>query len=156
MFRFPLPPFVWNIFKSRKIWSNVDWSSRKVPVNSCPIFMKLDFYRHIFEKYSYIKFHENPSSWGRVVPCGQTNMTKLIVAFRTFTNVPKIRAPTLSIRLEQRRKGHSQPSHETICVESDKSCRIKYRTCTLWYSTILKPTILLRDGQCYRNMFSCM
>ena len=33
--------------------------------------MKLEFSRQIFEK-SNIKFHENPSSGSRVVPCGRT------------------------------------------------------------------------------------
>jgi len=46
-----------------------------------------------FEKYSNTKFHENPSSGSRVVPCGrtgrQTDVTKLIVAFRTFANALK-------------------------------------------------------------------
>jgi hypothetical protein len=50
--------------------------------------MKLEFSRQIFEKYTSIKFHENPSSGRRVVPCGQmngqTDMTKLIAAFRNF------------------------------------------------------------------------
>jgi len=36
-----------------------------------------------------IKFHENPSNSSRVFPCGQTDMTKLIVAFRYFANAPK-------------------------------------------------------------------
>jgi hypothetical protein len=40
-----------------------------------------------------LKFHENPSSGSRVVPCwrtdGQTDMTKLIVTFRSCANVPK-------------------------------------------------------------------
>ena len=35
--------------------------------------MKLDIFRQIFEKYSNIKFHENPSSGSRVVPRGQTD-----------------------------------------------------------------------------------
>jgi hypothetical protein len=35
--------------------------------------MKFDFSRQIFEKYSDIKFHENTSSGGRVVPCRQTD-----------------------------------------------------------------------------------
>ena len=30
-------------------------------------------------------FMKNPSSGSRVVPCGQTDMTKLIVAFRNFS-----------------------------------------------------------------------
>jgi hypothetical protein len=55
--------------------------------------MNLEFSLHIFEKYSNIKIHENPSIGSRVVPCGQTkgqtDMTKLIVAFRNFANAPK-------------------------------------------------------------------
>jgi len=35
--------------------------------------MKLEFFGQIFEKFSNIKFHENPSSGSRVVPCGQTD-----------------------------------------------------------------------------------
>ena len=41
------------------------------------------------KKYSNIKFHENPSSGSRVVPCGRTDMTKLTVTFRNFGNGPK-------------------------------------------------------------------
>ena len=55
------------------------------------ILIKLEFSRHIFEKYSNIKFHENPSSASRVVPCGRTDrqvMTKVIVVFRNLANVP--------------------------------------------------------------------
>ena len=40
---------------------------------SCPVLMKLEFSRQAFEKYSNIKFHENPSSWNRVVPCERTD-----------------------------------------------------------------------------------
>jgi hypothetical protein len=47
--------------------------------------MKLKFSRQIFEKYSNIKFHENPSSGSRVFHADrQTDMTKLTVAFRNF------------------------------------------------------------------------
>jgi len=46
-----------------------------------------------FRKSSNIKFHENPSSGNRVVPCertdGRTDMTKLIVAFRNSENASK-------------------------------------------------------------------
>jgi len=55
--------------------------------------MKLEFSRIILEKYSNIKFHENPSSGSGVAPGGkngQTDMTKLIVAFRNFAKAPKI------------------------------------------------------------------
>jgi len=60
--------------------------------------MKLEFSQQIFEKYINIKFHENPPSGSRAVPCGQKNRrtdgrtdrhkTKLIVAFRNFVNAP--------------------------------------------------------------------
>jgi len=46
-----------------------------------------------FDKYSNIKFHENPSSGSRVFPCrrtdGGTDMTMLMVAFRNFANAPQ-------------------------------------------------------------------
>ena len=49
---------------------------------------KLDFQKQIFEKNLKIKFHYNPSSGRRVVPCGRTDrwidITKLIVAFQNF------------------------------------------------------------------------
>ena len=48
--------------------------------------MQLEFSRQFFEKYSNIKFHENPSSGSRVVPCGRTDMTNLIVALQNFAN----------------------------------------------------------------------
>jgi len=54
--------------------------------------MKFEFSQHIFGNNSNIKFDENPyigsGRTGRTD--GQTtNMTKLIVAFRNFTNAPK-------------------------------------------------------------------
>ena len=51
--------------------------------------MQLEFSLQIFEKSSNIKFHENPFSESRVVPCWRTEMTKLIVALRNFANAPK-------------------------------------------------------------------
>jgi hypothetical protein len=59
------------------------------------------FSRQIFEKYSNIKFQENPSGGSRVVSCGrmdertdgqtdrQADMTKLIVSFLKFEKAPK-------------------------------------------------------------------
>ena len=37
-----------------------------------------------------IKFHENPSSGIRVVPCERTETTKLVVAFRYFAIPPEV------------------------------------------------------------------
>ena len=55
--------------------------------------MKLEFPGHMFEKYSNIKFYENPTTGSRAVPCGQTDgrtdKTKLIVTCRNFANAPK-------------------------------------------------------------------
>jgi hypothetical protein len=56
--------------------------------------MELEFSRQIFEKFSNVKFHENPSSGSRVVPCGRAgrrrDMAKLIVAFRNSAKALKI------------------------------------------------------------------
>jgi len=51
--------------------------------------MKLEFSRQIFENSSNIKFNENPSSENRVVPCGRTDMMKLIFTFHTLANAPR-------------------------------------------------------------------
>jgi hypothetical protein len=51
--------------------------------------MGFEFSPQIFEKVLNVKFNQNPSIGSRVVPCGQTGMTKLIVAFRKFANAPK-------------------------------------------------------------------
>ena len=60
----------------------------------CQILIKLEFIYRFFEKHSNIKFHENSFSLSRVL-CGQrdgqTDMTKLIVAYRRFANAPKNR-----------------------------------------------------------------
>jgi hypothetical protein len=59
--------------------------------------MKLEFSGQIFEKFSNFKFHKNPSSWNRVVPCGQTDgrtdgetdRHNEADSFRNFTKVLK-------------------------------------------------------------------
>jgi hypothetical protein len=51
--------------------------------------MKLEFSRHMFRKYTNMKFHENASGGTRHVSGGQTDRTKLIVAFQNFANAPK-------------------------------------------------------------------
>jgi len=62
-----------------------------------PLFSS-DFKRYLnsldsFSKVINTKFHENPSKVSRVVTCGlvdgQTDMVKLIVAFRHFANASK-------------------------------------------------------------------
>ena len=59
--------------------------------------MKFEFSRHILEKYSNVKFHENPYNVSRDLPCGQTDgwtdgqtdMRNLIVAFSNFASASK-------------------------------------------------------------------
>ena len=50
--------------------------------------MKTECPLKIFQKYSNIKFHEKSSSGNRLVPCGQPDMTKLVVALCNFANEP--------------------------------------------------------------------
>jgi hypothetical protein len=65
---------------------------------SCQISMKRNFCRQIFEEYSNIKLHENPSSKSRVVASEQGNRRtdgetdrhdELTVTFRKFLNAPQ-------------------------------------------------------------------
>ena len=52
--------------------------------------INVEFSRQIFEKYSDMNFHKNPSSGSRVAPCKQTDRhDELTVAFRNFTEAPK-------------------------------------------------------------------
>ena len=64
---------------------NVYSSSRKVPASLVIFHWKLNFLDGV-DKNTHMKFHENPSSGSRVVPCGLTDMKELIVAFRSFAN----------------------------------------------------------------------
>ena len=66
---------------------NVYWSSCEVNVYPCHILMNLEFSRPNSEKYSDIKFIENPSSRIQVVPWADTRGET--VSFRNFTSAPK-------------------------------------------------------------------
>jgi hypothetical protein len=65
-----------------------DMINMYVGLHVCQILMKLVYSQKHFEKFSFIKLNENPSSKSRVVPCGQTDgqadMKKLIVALLNF------------------------------------------------------------------------
>jgi hypothetical protein len=60
---------------------------------SCQVLIKLEFSLQGFENSSKMKFNKNPSSGNPVIHCGltygQTDMTKMIVAFRNLANSPK-------------------------------------------------------------------
>jgi len=51
--------------------------------------MKLEFSQQIFEQFSSIKFNENPSNGSGAILFVRTDMTKLIFAFRNFSNTPE-------------------------------------------------------------------
>ena len=73
---------------STEIWSNM-YVGLHV---KCPFFLfnltETWIFSTDYREYSNIKFRENLSSGSRVVSCGRTDMTKLIVAFRNFANAP--------------------------------------------------------------------
>ena len=52
-------------------------------------FKKILIFSTDFRKVTNSTFHQNPSIGSRVVACGQTDVTKLIVAFRNFAKPPK-------------------------------------------------------------------
>jgi hypothetical protein len=62
----------------------------KVPVILVIHYCNLNFRDKFSKNTENIKFHENPYSGAELLHVdGQTEMTKLIVAFRNFSNVPK-------------------------------------------------------------------
>ena len=112
----------------------------KVSCYAGQVSMTLEFSRQIFEKCSNINCHENPSSGSRIVPRGrtdgQTDVTKLILDFRTFANAPKnIRAYTNRNRRTQK-KYCADPQFRRTCYE-----RISHLT-----DQIFGPGISSRTG----------
>ena len=88
--------FVWNIFRSKENWERYDkkyicWSSCKVPV-----IFRVRFWWNLnfLDKFSK---NSRISNFVEIRPVGaellhedrRTDMTKLIVAFRKFPNLPK-------------------------------------------------------------------
>ena len=49
-----------------------------------------NFLERFSKKNSNVKLHRFPSSDSRFVPCGHTDIAKLIFAFRNLTNAPKM------------------------------------------------------------------
>jgi hypothetical protein len=72
----------WDMIKT------VYWFSWKLPIIHIRFESNFNFLNR-FLKNTRIKFHYNPSSGSRVVPCGQTDMAKLVVIFHIFVNTPK-------------------------------------------------------------------
>jgi len=69
------------------------------------ILNKLEFSRHNFEKYSKVKFHENPSREGPkcfLRTDRRAAMTELTVALRNFASAPKKNREMELILLDER------------------------------------------------------
>jgi hypothetical protein len=64
---------------------NLHKSSVIEPVIVVRFERNLNFF-YVFEKFSNIKFCENPFNRSRVLPRRRTDMTKRVVAFRNFAN----------------------------------------------------------------------
>jgi hypothetical protein len=73
----------------RDIITNVKTSWRRVPLFLSNFNEIWILSRQIFEKVLNIKFYQNPSSGSQVVARGETDMSRLTVAFRNFANAPK-------------------------------------------------------------------
>ena len=65
---------------------NVYWCSCNVPATLLSDFNETWVIWWIFENYTNIKFHENQSIGSREFPCGRSDTTNLIVAFRKFAS----------------------------------------------------------------------
>jgi hypothetical protein len=92
MFRFPLQFYL----KHSSFYeeSSVTWSKLYIGLHvNYPFFLsdftETWFSRHIFEKYSNIKFHGNRFNGSRVVPCRQTDShDEANNSYRNFVNAP--------------------------------------------------------------------
>jgi hypothetical protein len=93
-------------------------------IYSCMILIKLEFSQHIFEKFSNIKFKENPSTGCQVVPY-RTDSTKLIVAFEILGTNPKKQKTPYSGQPSTDRKVCCQRSKHVIVLIVIKIMKIK-------------------------------
>jgi len=59
-------------------------------LHSCQIYIKCEISQQIFQQYSNNQFHENPSTWSRVVACERKYIPKLIVTFAILWTRQKI------------------------------------------------------------------
>jgi hypothetical protein len=110
----------WATYYHKHIWI-IAWSTHY----SYQIVMRLDFSWQIFKKFSDIKFHENLSGGNWVVPRGQTDMMKLIVASHNFVNMPK----NWCYRNMMWGSGL-----RPICLRRGKCSRLSYVwQCTFWF-----------------------
>jgi len=96
-------------FYCKKNWTRYDKKCTLFIMCSTAVILvrlqwNLNFLDSFSKKYSNIKFHQNPSSWSRVVTCGRmdgrTDITNLIVALRHLANAPKmVKVMMINVRI---------------------------------------------------------
>ena len=87
--------FVCNISHSKKNRASYCHKCTQVSLSSthysCQILMKINFSRHVLEKISNVKFIADPFIGSRVVPCRQTDLTKLSAVLQKLQTTVHIR-----------------------------------------------------------------
>jgi hypothetical protein len=98
---------------------------------SCRIFMKLELYRQIFERRSKIKFHKKKVG-------AETDMTKLITAFRNFANAPK---NVQFLVMELSPSSHDRTSSPAPCSQTLSTIhkQVCYQSSQRLGKTLLQP-----------------
>ena len=86
-----------------KPFLNIKIIQRDITINVKSLHVKYPLFLSLFNEtwifsadlrkvLKYLDLHKNPYSRSRVVPCGQTDMMKVVVVFRNFANAPKNRS----------------------------------------------------------------
>jgi hypothetical protein len=100
--------------------------------------MKLELSRQIFEKYSNIKFHENPSVGAELFRADRR--AELIDVFRNFANVPTNRFSALTIFqiIEPNKRMFCK------CISSNNIC-LSERSVSLYEAPFCGSTVEKKD-----------
>jgi len=127
LFWFSLQLFFWKNSILRKLSETCSKMYTGLHVK-CPLFFS-DFNEKLnllesFQKFSNIKFHENPSSESRVVPCrqtdGRTGMMMLIVASRNFAkdlkNISFNTVSSVSPPAVRPTRDHNSSNNNITCI----------------------------------------
>jgi hypothetical protein len=111
--------YVWNISRSKKKYARCDQKCVLIFMQSTlycrPILIKLALSRQIFEKYSNIISHENPSSGSRVVPRGQTDRRNEDYSF--FFAILRTR---LKLHTKRQKKSGKTTEETFVCVRPER------------------------------------